>query len=245
MVFKRNSIHLTGMIKISLICSILLLAIKEESLGQLFDYRYKNGLEKEKNYYSLKNALENKDSAQRLNLNPETGKDTLYKVPKNLKQLKKLKSLSLCNNKLTKLPRWFHKLKDLEILCIGGNEKLDMKQVMDELSKLPKLRYITIGLNSDTTLNHTFSKLKSLELLNVIRNPNWNLRTLMLELSHLDSFKALNISMNEIESIPDEISRIKNLEVLVAKYNKLEYEEISRIQKLIPNVEIIYKNKYE
>lgn len=102
-----------------------------------------------------------------------------------LLELKKLKSLSLQNCSLNKVPPQLFKLKGLEILNLYWNNLTD---IPDELYSLTTLKDLNIGYNNLNSLSPKISNLKNLE--------------------------SLETSATEIKSYPDAMATLKNIKEL-------------------------------
>jgi hypothetical protein len=102
-----------------------------------------------------------------------------------LLELKKLKSLSLQNCRLNKIPAQLFQLKGLEILNLYWNNLTD---IPDELYSLTKLKDLNIGSNNLNSLSPKISNLKNLEF--------------------------LETSATEIKNYPDAMTTLKNIKEL-------------------------------
>jgi Leucine-rich repeat (LRR) protein len=102
-----------------------------------------------------------------------------------LLELKKLKSLSLQNCRLNKVPQQLFQLKGLEILNLYWNNLTD---IPDELYSLTTLKDLNIGYN--------------------------NLNSLSPKISNLIYLESLETSATEIKSYPDAMANLKNIKEL-------------------------------
>ncbi len=124
----------------------------------------KKELRKEKNYYSLEEALKNPDEVYKLFLNYKE----YTEVPSEISQFKNLQELGLGANKLTSLPPELFRLKNLQLLELSHN---NIKVLPAEINKLINLEKILYWNNGITTLAEEIGKLKDLKELQLNENP--------------------------------------------------------------------------
>lgn len=115
------------------------------------------------------------------------------RIPKEIFNLKSLRSLSFRYTNVEKLPNEIENLKKLEVLTFFEGEKLN--HISDKIWQLSNLRKLTI----------TKSNIKELP------NTIWNLSNLEL----------LNLKDNELQSIPEDLSNLKKLKGLYLYWSVL------------------------
>jgi len=113
-----------------------------------------------------------------------TGRQMRF-IPKQVFELRQLKSLSIYNNQISEIPAAIQNLTDLEFLDLSSNQILSLP---DELFKLKQLKYL------DFTSNQIY------EIPAAIQN--------------LSDLEFLDLSINSVDRLPDEIGQLRNLHSL-------------------------------
>ncbi len=86
-------------------------------------------------YYSLEDALENKDNVYILDLSNQE----LIEIPESIGDLIKIESLNLSRNSLTKLPKSMGNLQKLKFLNISNNKMNNLPEIIISLKSLTLL----------------------------------------------------------------------------------------------------------
>ncbi len=135
--------------------------------------------------------------------------DVPFEGLKNIGNLTNLEYLDLSFNKLGKIPEGIFSLIKLITLDIGGN---DLSTISTNILKLENLEYLYI--NDDFT------------------------GTIPESVFTLSKLKYIDLSRNYLKTIPEGIFKLKNLEYLDLYGNYIPKEEIEKIKKAFPNIEI-------
>ncbi len=165
-------------------------------------------------------------------------------LPEQIGLLTNLKNISLSNNKISKLPNSFSKLKklsninlnfnefyefpeqiasisNLEILFIGKNKLVSLP---NSISNIRKLRMINVAYNELILLPESICNLVNLQVLNVSNNKLIQLPTKMGEMKKLKSLVLYN---NYVIDLPSSLFKIENLKIMESKYNLNNYNRIA------------------
>lgn len=182
--------------------------------------------------------------------------NSLSDLPDEIEKLQELKRLDLYNNNLQKLPKSIYMLLNLERLDLYDNH---IQYLSDSIQNLKKLKVLGLNHNNLQTLPKNISNLIDLEALFLTEN---QLKNFPSQICNLSKLKYLYLSGNQLKEIPPEISQLQNLrwlgvgrnqlttlpktladlphlEWLDISQNNLSLEEIEKIKKLLPNVEIV------
>ena len=143
----------------------------------------------------------------------------LSKIPKEIRQLKNLKHLTVCHNNLTNMENICN-LFNLEILNLYGNK---ITHVSKEIENLSKLRYLYVSGNQLTEIPEEIGKLSKLEHLYLSNN---RIKKLPKEIGQLSNLEELTLQSNLLKELPKEIGQLKNLQVLSLSSNTLVPKEI-------------------
>ena len=161
-------------------------------------------LSKEKLYFSINEALQNKQKAYKLCL----GGQELNSIQEDIGDLINLMELNISQNKIETLPESFCQLKNLTELKIPGNMFKKLPECISE-----------------------FVNLKTLDLSN---NPDLDKMNLFRIIYKLTSLESLDISFLELNEIPDGIENLKNLKDLNISGNNLNSKLIEKLKKILP-----------
>lgn len=137
--------------------------------------------------------------------------------PSEIGRLRRLESLDLRNNALTRLPNQISELTCLKVLDVGENQLASLP--FEALSKLPLKTLNAPKNNMDGTLiPESVDRLESLQSLNVANN-SLDLLAANDQLS-LPNLHSLIINVNRIKALPC-VSTWQSLSVLAAEENRL------------------------
>lgn len=186
--------------------------------------------------YNLESALQNTEEVEELSIVSRN----LTHFPKEIFQLKNLKSLDLSRNQLTHIPKEINILTNLTRLSLSDNLLTD-NSFCD--LKLPKLRAIYLDKNQLTVIPKVIFQLKNLDYLDLENNQihkiapeisslsnllwlrlgNNLLKTLPNEIGNLIILKRLNLSNNQLKKLPESISNLTNLNRLKIAKNRINF----------------------
>ncbi|MGD0341863.1 MAG: leucine-rich repeat domain-containing protein [Bacteroidales bacterium] len=156
-------------------------------------------------------------------------------------ELPGLRFLSVRNNRLTNLPGDIVKLKDLEVLNLYWNA--DLKDIIG-VEKLSRLRYLNLGGNPKLNFKDVFILLSNLPDLKVLELNFDQIKKIPPEIGMLKNLEELIIDNNLMSDLPDEIGKLKNLKRIVLTNNN--FSAIPPVLTKLPNMtEINLSNTYE
>ena len=206
------------------------------------DFSYNQTVDDPREYYeglwlkdklNFKGTVEELLSASHLNLVYHE----LKELPKEIGNLKNLKTLILRYNQLTKLPKEIGKLKNLEKLDISFNR---LKELPDEIEDLENLELLYLNNNKITKLPKEIGELKNLKELILTTNL---LTEIPKEIGDMEKLEKLWINLNNITELPKEIANLKNIKYIAAdtgKYNK----KINDVPEEIKHIPGIIESEY-
>ncbi|WP_200976307.1 energy transducer TonB [Echinicola sp. 20G] len=172
-------------------------------------------------------------------ISADTSKSKLMLRNKSLEGFSKLnqtlnhvKYLDIENCNVSRLPRQLELLPMLEELYAPFN-KID--GLPEEFCKLKNLKVVGLGDNKFEIIPKEIYQLEKLEMLDFGNN---KIEIIGGEISNLKNMKLLIISKNKLRSLPPSIKELESLEQLYLKGNKISKEEIEKLRKDMPTVEI-------
>ena len=137
-------------------------------------------------------------------------------LPPPLFELKELTELNLGNNQIRSLPPAIGRLKNLRFLCLSGNA---LEELPPELGQLTQLNQLDIQNNQVKRLPPQLARLTKLRQLRVARNRIGRLPKALFQLESLD---LLDLSHNRIRTLPPAIGQLRMLTELNLSHNRLE-----------------------
>ncbi|OAD61776.1 Leucine-rich repeat-containing protein 58 [Eufriesea mexicana] len=151
-------------------------------------------------------------------------------LPKNFKNLSRLRELHLSGNRLTDFPQQVLELTDLKYLYLGGNQ---ITEISKDVWKLQKLHVLSMGGNRLTEVPSTLGELMSLQALTLCDNM---LESLPSSIAKLTNLKSLLLHKNKLRTLPTEIIRLKCLTELSLRDNPLVVRFVSDMTHNPPSV---------
>ena len=149
-----------------------------------------------------------------------------------------LQILLIKSNLMTTLPAEIKNLKNLFVLDVGFN---NLKHLPAEIGQLKNLTSLNLNFTALKYLPEQIGQLKNLSSLHI---RNAQLKYLPVEIGQLTNLSVLNLRGNQLTSLPTEIGQLKKLTYLNINNNPISLEEITKIQKLLPECEIIFSIDY-
>jgi len=142
---------------------------------------------------------------------------------------KKVLSVDLANQKLTKLPNYFNYLSKIESINLLGNKFEKFPIILTELNTLDE---ISLSTNQLKEIPSNIKNLKNLKIL--ILNNN-RLTKLPKEIGQLRELKYLELGNNYLTELPIEIKSLTRLEEIHLEKNDFSEIEKKKIKNLLPN----------
>lgn len=136
-------------------------------------------------------------------------------IPPSIRQMTRLQSLDLSDNRLTVLPDWLGELEHLQTLILSGNADLPTDLVMPFISSLETLELRAVGWEQLPTSVYQLANLKSLD---ISENGMEQLDVKLRQLTHLKHLKA---SGNALKKLPKTIGQLSQLRSLDLGRNQL------------------------
>lgn len=139
----------------------------------------------------------------------------LVEISQNIGKLKKLKSISFCQNKITSLPETIGQLNSLQMLDFSDNA---LTALPESVGRLAKLQKIEISNNQIKCLPSSVGLLSGLQSLDLSHN---ELAGLPDSMGDLDRLQTLLLPHNKLVSIPESVGRLRSLQRLDISDNQL------------------------
>ena len=137
---------------------------------------------------------------------------TYYSINEALKEPKGDKKLDLMFKGYKQFPSEIIQFKNLEDLVLRGNK---IEEIPIEIKKLKKLKELSLG-----------------------NNPIKDFDLLIETLKTVKKLESLDLEATGIKKVPNSIKELKKLKTLYLWGNPIDSNEISRVQSLIPSVEV-------
>lgn len=138
----------------------------------------------------------------------------LTRIPSSIRRCKNLRSLNLEGNHIRHIPRWLLELDSLEDITLNFNQ---LKLRKSDICRLAKAKQILLAGNGIERLPNNVSRLRC-ENMNLAKN---KLKTLPKSFSQLKQMKSLIFYENNFEEIPEVLSDFKALKHLDFYKNNL------------------------
>jgi len=145
-----------------------------------------------------------------------------------------LEEIDLSRNKFEEFPVELYDCVNLADIRLSHN---NLKLVPSGIEKLVNLAALELGSNNINVIPNCLCGLKSLELLDLSGN---GIKEIPQAISGLESLEILDLSHNPINTIPNSIKELKKLTRLILHECHLSIDEQDRIQKLLPDVTVIF-----
>ena len=143
---------------------------------------------------------------------------------------------SLADKKLKELP------SDIPLntksIILKGNR---FRQFPDGILKFKELEYLDLSSNRLRNISEGIGNLKDLHYLDLSSNKIDKLPT---GIGNLQNLKELNLSGNKLKEINFNLCSLKNLRLLNLQKNKIEFQEVLKLVRCMPNTNILF-DKYE
>lgn len=136
-------------------------------------------------------------------------------VPPGIRQMTRLRTLDLSDNRLTNLPTWLDELEHLQTLILSGNTGLPTELFIPLIPTLQTLELCAMEWTQLPTSVYRLSSLKSLDI------SNNGIEKLGVELGRLTQLKHLNASGNALKRLPKTIGQLSQLRSLDLGHNQL------------------------
>lgn len=185
-------------------------------------------LPQEKEYFTLKEALQEPDSVKILSLGDyrfDEQTDKIFNIDSRIKELKNLEELKFTCNYLDSLPSDIMELKSLKSITI-----LDADNLSAPLN------------NCKLNFSDTFIKLSKVKTITRLYIPFIKF-ILPPEIKYLTNIKIFTLVYNNLTAVPDEMSQMNNLRAITINYNELNTLPISlsNLDSLI-NLDLLHNN---
>ncbi len=144
--------------------------------------------------------------------------------------------LDLSNQDLDSLPNSIiSKMKDLKMLDLSGNPKLDLEKVFKKIPFRNNLEILTLDSLDITYLPKSIQEFTNLKQLSLAYNPKLDIEQTISHVSKLP-LEFLSLKGNNIEILPDNIIEVTSVKDLNLSYNKLRDSINYKLLGRLPNL---------
>lgn len=151
-----------------------------------------------------------------------------------IKLLQHIKSLSLRNKGIKKIPENFSLLKNIQSLDFSFNKISNISSSFEQLKKLSSL---DISFNKFKEVPEVIFELDTLEYLDFSKN---KIKKIPKSISNLKALIYLTLRNNKIKKLPKSLLEIKTLEQLYAADNSFSNETKKSIEKKFKHIPVCY-----
>lgn len=142
----------------------------------------------------------------------------LSEIPEEIRWLKSIRILYLCENEFKKIPDWICNLRQLEVLDVSCCE---LEYITEEIGCLVSLKKLELSWNHIEKIPESIGKLENLEICKIGYNVIEYLPESMGELTNL---RELYLNSNSLKNIPQTLYHLKKLKKLELIGNNLRIE---------------------
>ncbi|WP_420574052.1 leucine-rich repeat domain-containing protein [Kordia sp.] len=151
-----------------------------------------------------------------------------------IKLLQNIKSLSLRNKGIKKIPKNFSLLKNIERLDFSFNK---ISKIPTAMNKLKKLVSLDISFNKFKEIPEVVFELDTLEYLDFSKN---KIKKIPKGIGNLKTLVYLTVGDNKIKKFPKSLFQIKTLEQLYATDNSFSETAQKSIEKKFEHISVCY-----
>ncbi len=139
----------------------------------------------------------------------------IMQIPRTITQLSNLNSLYLNSNQITQIPEEIGQLSNLNSLYLNSNQ---IRQIPEEIGQLSNLNSLYLNSNQITQIPEEIGQLSNLNSLYLNSN---QITQIPKGIGQLFNLNSLDLSSNQITQIPKEIGQLFNLTSLYISNNQI------------------------
>lgn len=144
--------------------------------------------------------------------------------------------VSLASKKLKELPSDVP--MDVKNLILKDNR---FRQFPDAIMMFKNLEYLDLSENRIRNISESIGNLSNLHYLDLSNN---KIDKLPASIAGLKNLRELNLEGNKLKNINFNLCALTSLEILNLKKNKLDFQEVLKLVRCLPNTNILF-DKYE
>lgn len=138
----------------------------------------------------------------------DLGQNLLKTIPSAIKKMFNLENLSLFQNRLKVLPKWFSNLNKLEKLVLSCNQ---LETIPSPIKSLISLKKLDLRYNKIKKIPKWIDNLQNLKILSLDDN---QIKNVPQPLCNLGLLESLSLDKNQIKKIPLQMKNLKNLQCI-------------------------------
>lgn len=164
--------------------------------------------------------------------------DEYTSMTEALKDPDDVEYLNLSAQNLSNLPPEITQLKNLEILWLDNNPKLNIEAECQNLKAIPKLRALVLSKIRMDTLPACIAGIKELSILDLSENPDLNMVQVFEVLETLPEITVLSITGCNISFLPPNAAKVKSLKKIFLMNNPISNTDKEKMTKMLPNINL-------
>ncbi|MBC7383188.1 MAG: leucine-rich repeat domain-containing protein [Bacteroidia bacterium] len=157
----------------------------------------------------------------------------IKKLPKQLMENKFLEYLNMSNNLIEIISPFFDHFFYMKVLDVSNNKVRDL----NGLNQLKNVITLNLAANEIEIIPNNISQLKKLKILDLSAN---QIKLLPKAFIGLTKLEELNLENNELTVLPKYLYRLRKLKSLNLSGNPVLEEELERIRRELPDVQLIF-----
>lgn len=149
--------------------------------------------------------------------------------------ISKIHRLDLSNQNLTELPAGINKIKDLRMINLSNNPRLNLNNAFKKLSIHTNLEVLILDNLGIRIIPESISQFNKLKQISLAHNTNLLLESTVSRLSKLQ-IEFLNLANNKLTKLPENIIKLTSLKDLNVSHNTMNDPETYKLLGQLPKL---------